>query len=102
MSYNTVASSLANTSYLNNIEYLDLYWSEKEIVRFIKKTEAIISVLKEAPKTFKTWHVDTTIHCIEIEKQITLYYEIQENTVYLLLFFTNHQNPEKLQELLLG
>jgi len=101
MSYKIIASSIANTSYLNNIEYLENCWTEKEIIQFIKKTDAVISILKEAPETFKTWHLDSKIHHIEIVKQISLYYEIKSKEVHLLVFFNNHQNPNTLKKLLL-
>lgn len=101
MSYKIIASPLANASYLSNIEYLENCWTEKEIIEFIKKTTDVIAILKEAPKTFKTWHLDSKIHKIKIVKQITLYYEIESNIVYLLLFFNTYQDPNTLRKLLL-
>tara|TARA_R110000868_G_C10949834_1_gene767721 strand:+ start:626 stop:931 length:306 start_codon:yes stop_codon:yes gene_type:complete len=101
MSYKIIASPLANTSYLNNIDYLENCWTEKEIIQFIKKTDQVIDILKEAPNTFKTWYLDSKIHHIVIVKQITLYYEIENNNVHLLLFFNNYQEPDILRKLLL-
>jgi len=99
--YKIIASPLANTSFLNNIEYLETYWTEKEVVAFIKKVEDVITILKVTPKTFKKWHLDPKIHQIEIVKQITLYYEINASNVELLVFFNNHQDPYTLKKLLL-
>jgi hypothetical protein len=99
--YKIVASPLANASYLNNIEYLENYWSQKEVIQFIKKVEDVIAILKYEPKTFKKWDKDINIHCIEIVKQITLYYQINNLNVELLVFFNNHQDPYSLRKLLL-
>lgn len=101
MSYKIIASPLATASYLSNIEYLENCWTEKEIIQFIQKTDQVITILKEAPTTFKTWHLDSKIHHIEIVKQITLYYEVEQNEVHLLLFFNTYQDPNTLRKLLL-
>jgi hypothetical protein len=101
MSYKIISSPIANASYLSNIDYLENCWTEKEIIQFIKKTDQVIAILKETPKTFKTWHLDSKIHHIEIVKQITLYYEVEQNKVHLLLFFNTYQDPNTLQKLLL-
>lgn len=100
MVYNIVASPLANSTYLQNIEFLETHWSEKEVVSFITKVSDIVSILKMSPQTFKKWEKDINIHQIEIVKQITLYYQITANNVELLLFFNNLQDPNKLAKFL--
>ena len=100
MVYNIVASPLANSTYLQNIEFLETYWSEKEVVSFITKVSDIVTILKASPQTFKKWENNINIHQIEIVKQITLYYQITDNSVELLLFFNNLQDPNKLTEFL--
>lgn len=100
MEYNIVASPLANSTYLQNIDFLETYWSEKEVINFISRVSDIIIILKLSPQTFKKWEKDKTIHQIEIVKQITLYYQITSKNVELLLFFNNLQDPNTLSKLL--
>lgn len=98
--YNIVASPLANSTYLQNIEFLETHWTAKEVVSFITKVSDVITILKVNPQTFKKWEKDASIYKITIVKQITLYYQITKKNVELLLFFNNLQDPNKLSELL--
>lgn len=100
MAYKIIASNLANETYQLNITYLEEYWTKKEVVNFIKKVEDVVAILKISPETFQTWNKDAAIRKIEIVKQITLYYQINEAKVELLLFFNNYQDPQKLENLL--
>lgn len=67
---------------------------------FIIKLSDVISILKISPKTFKKWEINLNIHQIEIQKQITLYYQIDYKNVELLLFFNNYQDPSLLLKML--
>jgi hypothetical protein len=100
VSYNIISTKLAEDTYLQNIEYLENIWSEKEIIKFIKKVDEVVSILKISPQTFKKYRVNQNIHQIEIMKQITLFYQINDNNVELLLFFNNYQDPNQLKKLL--
>lgn len=100
MAYNIVASPVANSTYLQNIDFLEVRFTEKEVVNFITKVSDVITILKVSPQTFKKWDKDTKIHQIEIVKQIRLYYQITNNNVELLLFFNNFQDPNTLLKLL--
>ena len=97
-SYNIISSELATKTYLQNIEYLEEFWSKKEVIRFIKKVDEVISIIKVVPETFKIYN--SSIHQIEIVNQITLFYQIKNENVELLLFFNNYQNPQLLKKLL--
>lgn len=98
--YKIIGSPLANTSYHQNIEYLEKEWTEKEVIRFIEKVSQVVDILKESPQTFQKWHNDESIYKITIVKQITLYYQINNNTVELLIFWNSYQNPKKLWDLI--
>lgn len=98
--YKIISSPLANTSYLQNIEYLEEELTEKEVIRFIEKVSQVVAVLKVSPQTFQKRHKDSNIYKITIVKQITLYYQINKNTVELLIFWNTYQNPKKLWNLI--
>ena len=100
VSYNIISTKLAENTYHQNIDYLENIWSEKEIINFIKKVDEVITILKASPKTFKKYRSNSKIHQIEIMKQITLFYQINNDDVELLLFFNNYQNPNQLKKLL--
>jgi len=98
--YKIISSPLANTSYLQNIEYLEKEWTEKEVIWFIEKVSQVVDILKINPQTFQKRYKDSSIYKITIVKQITLYYQINKNNVELLLFWNTYQNPEKLRNLI--
>ena len=85
----------AKSDYWNNIEYLEKEWAIKEIERFADKTDEILEKLTKGNLKFKTTeHKD--IFQVPIVKQITLFYKITPESIYLLRFWNTYQNPEKL------
>lgn len=100
MVYKIIASPLAVETYQQNIDFIEKRWSENEVLQFISKVSDVISILKVSPQTFKKWENDSNIHKIEIAKQITLYYQIDQKIVELLLFFNNYQDPSLLLKML--
>lgn len=98
--YNIIASPLANATYLQNIEFVEMRWSKKEAQHFIVKVSEVIDILKVSPKVFKKWEQNNTVYQITIVKQITLYYQINNDNVELLIFWNNLQDPNKLKILI--
>lgn len=90
-------SELSQTDYWENIDYLLKEWSEKEALVFIEKVEAVLQIITIKPNTFrKSGHRNT--HFVPITPQISLYYRILDaNTVELVRFWNNYQNPERLK-----
>ena len=89
-------SNIAKQEYWNNIDYLLENWSEKEASRFINLVDENLHIIKQNPKTFaKTDYKNT--RSVIITPQIRLFYKIlNKNTVELLHFWNNYQNPEKI------
>ena len=100
MVYKIIHSPLAEKLYLQNISYLEESWTIKEIKRFIKKTSDVVDILKIDPFIFNKWEYDRNIRKVVLMKQITLFYEIENHNVYLLLFWNNYQGPNKIMTLL--
>ena len=81
--------------YWDNIEYLGREWTEKEIIRFNKKTNEVLSSLLQENVVFKSTNYKNIFEVIVI-KQITLFYEVKEENIILLRFWNNYQDPKKL------
>lgn len=89
-------SQTAQEDYWQNIEFLQLKWTETEATHFINEVENAIDILKQGKVTFKPTGYRNTYQIVVV-KQITLYYHInQNNNIELLRFFNNYQNPDKL------
>ena len=83
----TLASKI---DYWKNIEYLENHWSEKEVLNFIIEIEYSLNLLaKENVLFIKSDY--SNVYKMVIMKQITLYYSIENQTIYLLRFWNNYQ-----------
>ena len=100
MVYKIIHTLLAEKSYMQNISYLEESWTIKEIKQFIKKTSDVMDILKTDPPIFPKWEFNRNIRKVVLIKQITLFYEIENYNVYILLFWNNYQNPNKMMTLL--
>jgi len=81
----------SKNDYWQNIEYLELHWSEKEVVKFIEEIQYSLNLLlKENVLFIKSDYPN--IYKMVVIKQITLYYSVENHTIYLLRFWNNYQD----------
>jgi plasmid stabilization system protein ParE len=85
----------AKSDYWNNIDYLEREWTIKEVERFANKTDEILEKLTKGNIKFKPTEYENTFQ-VPIVKQITLFYEKNNNSIVLLRFWNTYQDPEKL------
>lgn len=66
--------------------------------QFSQRTEIVIRALKKNPEIFKQSEKHTNIRRAIIDKNNSLFYQVDavNQKLYLLSFFDNRQNPEKL------
>lgn len=84
----TIASKI---DYWKNIEYLENHWSEKEVFNFINEIDYSLNLLaKENVLFIKSDY--SNVYKMVIKKQITLYYSIENEIIYLLRFWNNYQD----------
>ena len=74
-----------------NIEYLENRWSRKEVLNFINEVDYSLSLLTKENINF-TKSSYRNVYKMVIIKQITMYYSIDNETIYLLRFWNNHQD----------
>lgn len=87
---------LSKDDYFQNIEYLEIYWSEKEVLNFIIEVDFIIDLLSKNNITFLKSDFES-VYKVVVIKQITLYYSIIDDSVYLMRFWNNHQDLKNLK-----
>ena len=84
-------SFAAQIDYWSNIEYLENEWSENEVRNFINSVDHSIKLLERNNIFFsKTQYKN--VFKIVVVKQISLYYQINNDTIILLRFWNNFQN----------
>lgn len=91
-----VWSHLAKIDYWKNIEYLEENWTFTDVVNFINEVESLISLLKTNKTTFLKTNYKNVCKVV-LNKQITLYYFIDNNTITLLRFWNNYQDLDNFK-----
>jgi hypothetical protein len=86
-------------TYDRNIQYLLREWSEKEIDKFLKQTDYVLSRLQDHPESFNPSMKNKKVRRARLNKYITLYYRYNPSRkqIILLSFWNVKQDPEKLR-----
>jgi hypothetical protein len=79
------------------IAYLEKHWTEKEIFNFTKRVNEYLGLLKTQPLMYRQSARLRYTHIGVIIKQVSIVYRIKpkSNTIELLAFIDNRQNPKK-------
>ncbi len=89
-------SDKAKEDYEQNINYLVSDWSVKDAVEFVDNVNTILQNLPDFPEMFP----DTGYKAVRkgvVCKQISILYVIRPDSIELLRFWNNHQNPGQQQ-----
>ena len=84
----------------NNINHLKKKWSMNDVVNFLNIVEEKVELLKKFPEIGTICDFKPLLRELVITKHITLFYEIEIDTIYLHLFWVNFNDKENLQMLL--
>jgi len=85
----------AQNDYFQNIEYVLTKWTESVALNFINEVDSIIELIKTKPEAFPDSGYDQIRRAV-IRKQISLFYKVIDNNIYLLRFWNTYQNPESI------
>lgn len=82
-----------------NIDYLDAFWSSKEVGSFLKQVEYVISRLQEFPESYNPSLKNKRVRRARINKYVTLYYRFSktQKKIVLLSFWNVKQDPSKIK-----
>ena len=87
----------AVNDYHNTIEYLLSKWTEKSAISFIEEVDSILELIQILPEIFPEFSDFPDVRRAVIRKQISLFYKIDKDTIYLVRFWNNYQNPDSLK-----
>ncbi|HYD90042.1 MAG TPA: type II toxin-antitoxin system RelE/ParE family toxin [Flavobacterium sp.] len=88
-------SRRADAKFDKIIEYLLENWGERATKDFVQKVYMVLDILCVYPEMGPLQHTEKNIRGFVIVKQVTLFYKVQDDTLILLNFFGNFQNPKK-------
>lgn len=100
MVYNVIWTRKALESYVNNINYLERVWTDKEVKVFTALVEKKIQLLSRQPEigTSRNTKQLQVRHSV-LHKRVSLIYRVktQKKEIELLLFWNTYQHPSRLK-----
>jgi plasmid stabilization system protein ParE len=88
-------SKKAIGDYDSIIDYLLVKWSKSSAEKFIDQVYSKIHFIKTHPEAFEKTDFEGTSRVV-ITKQVTLFFRVSKSKIYLIRFWNNSQNPNKL------
>ena len=77
------------------IEYLEENWTERELRNLAESLEETITLISQNPLMFQSSKKKKDIRRAVILSLNSLYYRVSKDSVEILSFFGNRQNPKK-------
>lgn len=68
-------------------------FGSKSADTFVSKAEKTINLISQFPLMFKSTSIDENIRIGFISKQTSLFYRVTDNSIQLLFFWDNRQEP---------
>ena len=85
----------ASSSFHKTVEYLENEWSVRSVQKFIKKVNKFLDTLKKQPEIGKFEQEEKGIRGFVLSRHNTVFYRLKNDTIILLKFFDNRQDPKK-------
>ena len=81
----------------NTIEYLEENWTERELKNFSQELDHIIELISKNPELFQISKKKKNVRRAVVARFNNLYYRLNENSIEILSFFSNRQDPDKIK-----
>ena len=87
----------AEASHEENLDYLSHFWSNNVMQRYFDALTFTINTIAQHPESFPIHDSSKGIHKAVILEQLTLFYRVKRDTVFILSLWDNRQDPDKLE-----
>jgi plasmid stabilization system protein ParE len=88
-------SKRADKKFDDILDYLLTEWGDRATKSFVKRVYDFLDILSEYPEIGSIEIKEKGIRGFTIIKQVNVFYRIKGETIILLDFFDNRQNPKK-------
>lgn len=95
--YKIIWSDEAYKNLLHIIDYLEKFWTAKEIRNFAKLLDKQLILIKNNPALYSYSSKSRQIRKTVLTKHITLYDKVIDTEIHLVTLFDSRQNPDKLK-----
>jgi plasmid stabilization system protein ParE len=86
---------------INNLEsilnYLSNNWTQREIENFKNRLSKQIRLIQQNPYLFPISHYNYRLRKAVLSKQVTIFYELSGQIIYLVYLFNNQQDIERIK-----
>lgn len=93
-------SSRAVADFNGIIDFLIETWGENSVRRFVRLLDRELQRICVFPYAFPASTVKSNVRRCVFSVQHTLYYVIEDKTIYLISIFDNRQDPKRLSKIL--
>jgi len=91
-------SKLASFKLEKLSEYLIQEWSEESNLKFLKRLDSKIQVIRKNPRSFPESELQPGLRRCVVTKQTSLLYEIQSKFIFVITIIDTRQNHDKIKE----
>ena len=81
----------------NTIEYLEENWTERELKNFSQELDHTIELISKNPELFQISKKKKNVRRAVVARFNNLYYRLNEDSIEILSFFSNRQDPDKIK-----
>jgi len=74
------------------VYFIEEPWGEKEAGKFVKRTQKLLSTIASQPYLFRA-SIKENVRKGLISKQTSVFYEIDADSIIILFFWDNRQEP---------
>ncbi len=92
--YKAVWTNVALEELETTFDYLANNWTEKEIRKLAGKIENTVVMISRNPMLFQASGKERETRRAVIDKNNTLHYRIQKESIEIFSFFSNKKNPK--------
>lgn len=93
---NVIWTPEATETFNDNLDYLEKEWSLEVCDQFTERVYTVILKISQNPKLYACVDKKTNLFRSVVTKQISLFYRVRENRIYLISFWNNYQDPERM------
>ena len=86
----------ARQTYLEILLSIQERWGDDMAIKLNDRLEKVLPSIQDMPFMFPAVSENTTVRRCVLTKQTSLFYQVFEDSIHLLTFFDNRQNPDRL------
>ena len=85
----------ATSELKETVEYLENKWTERELRKFSVKLEHTLELISKSPEIFQSSVEKKNIRKAVVDKNNSLYYRFNNNSIEVVSLFSNKKSPNK-------